>query len=258
VIKLTDSITLVGSGLAGLSAPTDANIYLIADGGDAVLVDSGSGIQPDLLLANIKAAGVDPGSVATVLHTHSHWDHARGAHAMKEALGVELAMHAAGHHILSDERFAQHLVTKTGFEPPPPVAVDRALADGDTMTIGSLRLTVLGTPGHTADSLSFLLEGGDRRVLFTGDMVQGEGTLGAMWFDSDLVGYRASLAKMVDVRPDALMPGHRMFTMANADAMLAKAVASMTGTIHGFVNDGPSFAPSWWLANYQQEVAERP
>jgi glyoxylase-like metal-dependent hydrolase (beta-lactamase superfamily II) len=258
VIKLTDSIALVGSGVAGLSAPTDANIYLISNGGDAVLVDSGSGIQPGLLLANIKAVGVDPESISTVLHTHSHWDHARGAHALKEALGVELAMHESGHHILSEERFATHLVTKTGFEPPPPVVVDQALADGDTLTVGSLLVTVLGTPGHTDDSLSFLVEGGDRRVLFTGDMVQGEGTLGAVWFDSDLVGYRTSLDKMVQARPDAIMPGHRMFTMANADAMLAKAVRSMTGTIHGFVSDGPPFAPSWWLANYQQEVAERP
>jgi hydroxyacylglutathione hydrolase len=258
MVKLTDSIHLVGSGVAGVSAPTDANIYLIANGGNAVLVESGSGINSELLLRNIKETGVDTDSISMIVHTHSHWDHARGAHEMTKLLGAPVAMQEAGRRVLRDERFANHLVTKTGFEPPPPVEIDIALSDGDTFDIGSLRLSVIATPGHTADSLSFLLDDGTRRSLFTGDMVQGEGTLGAMWFDSDLVGYRDSLAKMVDAKPHALLPGHRMFTLANADAMLDRAVKSMTGTIYEFVNTGPAFAPSWWLANHKQEVAQRP
>lgn len=258
MVKLTDSIHLVGSGVAGVSAPTDANIYLIANGGNAVLVESGSGINSELLLRNIKETGVDTDSISMIVHTHSHWDHARGAHEMTKLLGAPVAMQEAGRRVLRDERFANHLVTKTGFEPPPPVEIDIALNDGDTFDIGSMRLSVIATPGHTADSLSFLLDDGTRRSLFTGDMVQGEGTLGAMWFDSDLVGYRDSLAKMVDAKPDALLPGHRMFTLANADAMLDRAVKSMTGTIYEFVNTGPAFAPSWWLANHAKDVAHRP
>ena len=31
----------------------------------------------------------------------------------------------------------------------------------------------------------------------------------------------------------------------------------MTATWHGFVTDGSSFAPSWWLANYKGEVVDR-
>ena len=258
MVKLTDSIHLVGSGVAGVSAPTDANIYLIANGGHAVLVESGSGINSELLVRNIKETGVDPDTISMIVHTHSHWDHARGAHEMTTLLGAPIAMQEAGRRVLTDERFAEHLVTRTGFEPPPPVDIGIALNDGDTFEIGSLRLSVIATPGHTADSLSFLLDDGTRRSLFTGDMVQGEGTLGAMWFDSDLVGYRNSLAKMVEAKPHALFPGHRMFTLANADAMLDRAVKSMTSTIYEFVNTGPAFAPSWWLANHKKDVAQRP
>lgn len=258
MIRLTRSVHMVAGGSAGLSAPTDANCYLIADGGQAILVDAGSGINTEQILANVKAAGVDPGTIGIVLNTHSHWDHARGDNDMNRLLGCPVGMHSSGLGVLSDERWGNHLVTKTGFEPPPAVENVQSLADGDTFEIGELQLRAIHTPGHTTDSMSFLLEEDGKRILFTGDMVQGDAALGAMWFDSDLVGYRTSLARMQETEPHAIMPGHKMFTLANGDAWLAHAVRTMTATWHGFVTDGPSFAPSWWLANYKGEVVNRP
>jgi hydroxyacylglutathione hydrolase len=258
MIKLTSSVYLVGAGSAGLSAPTDANTYLVASAGSAVLIDAGSGLNSEQILANVKAAGVDPSTIGLVLNTHSHWDHARGDYDMHRLLGAPIGMHEAGHSVLTDQRWSQHLVTKTGFEPPPPVTPEVTVHDGDVFEVGDLQLTAVYTPGHTTDSVSYLLEQDGRRLLFTGDMLLGDGALGAMWFDSDLVGYRNSLARMQELEPHAILPGHRMFTLANGDAMIAHAVQTLTATWHGFVTDGPSFAPSWWLANYKGEVVNRP
>jgi ribonuclease/clavin/mitogillin len=258
MIKLTPSVYLIASGAAGLSAPTDANAYLIANGGSAVLVDAGSGINSEQILSNIKAVGIDPATISVVLNTHSHWDHARGDHDMHGLLGCSIGMHEAGKTVLTEQRWQSHLVTKTGFAPPPAVTADVTVHDGDVFEIGDLQLRAVYTPGHTDDSVSYLLEENGRRLLFTGDMLLGDGELGATWYDSDHIAYRNSLARMEELAPDAILPGHRMFTLANGDAMIAHATKAMTSTWHGFVNDGPSFAPSWWLANYKGEVVDRP
>jgi glyoxylase-like metal-dependent hydrolase (beta-lactamase superfamily II) len=258
MIKLTPTVSMVAGGSAGLSAPTDANCYLISHGDSAVLIDAGSGINTERILQNIKEVGVDPSTISVVLNTHSHWDHARGDNDMNRLLGCPVGMYSTGHSVLTDERWSNHLGTKTGFEPPPAVDSVTAIKDGQVYEIGDVRLTAVYTPGHTADSMSFLLDEDGNRILFTGDMVQGDAALGAVWFDSDLVGYRNSLARMQETRPNSIMPGHKMFTLANGDAWLAHAVKTMTATWHGFVTDGPSFAPSWWLANYKGEVVNRP
>jgi glyoxylase-like metal-dependent hydrolase (beta-lactamase superfamily II) len=257
MIKLTPSVSLVASGAAGVSAPTDANAYLISNGGTAVLIDAGSGLNPEQILQNIKAVGVDPATIGLVLNTHSHWDHARGDYGLQQALGCSIGIHESGHAVLSEQRWQSHLVTKTGFEPPPAVTADVSVKDGDVFDIGELQLRAVYTPGHTDDSMSFLLEESGRKLLFTGDMLQGDGGIGATWFDSDHIAYRNSLLRMEQLAPDAIMPGHRMFTLSNADAWIAHATKIMTATWHGFVTDGPSFAPSWWLANYKGEVVDR-
>src|SRR3712207_4425174 len=61
------------------SAPVHVNIPLIRTGSDLVLVDNGSGsnfqASAGKLGANLKAAGVDPGSITKVVFTHAHPDH---------------------------------------------------------------------------------------------------------------------------------------------------------------------------------------
>ena len=86
--------------------------------------------------------------------------------------------------------------------------------------IGELRLRAVYTPGHTDDSKSFLLEEDGRKLLFTGDMLQGDGGIGATWFDSDHIAYRNSLLRIEQPTPDAILPGHRMFTLSIADAWI--------------------------------------
>ena len=61
---------------------TAVNAFLVYSAGRLALIETGSGnyLQPTAgkVLANIKAAGVDPGDIEAVLLTHMHPDHSAG------------------------------------------------------------------------------------------------------------------------------------------------------------------------------------
>jgi glyoxylase-like metal-dependent hydrolase (beta-lactamase superfamily II) len=81
-----------------------------------------------------------------ILMTHNHMDHTAALAELKSALDVPLAAHAAD---------ADRL----------PIPADMMLADGETITFGNIRLSVIHTPGHTPGSLCFYTEG----YLISGD-----------------------------------------------------------------------------------------
>jgi glyoxylase-like metal-dependent hydrolase (beta-lactamase superfamily II) len=64
---------------------------------------------------------------------------------------------------------------------------------------------VLATPGHTADSLSFLLEGDG---VLTGDTVLGRGTTVVAHPDGVLADYLRSLQRLRELGPLTVLPGH--------------------------------------------------
>src|SRR5213078_354737 len=81
--------------------------------------------------------------VRFVIDTHTHADHFSASRRIAERLGAMTVMHRAS--------------------PAPGVAM--RVDDGESIVIGKLRLQVLHTPGHTADSMCLVAE--DR--VFTGD-----------------------------------------------------------------------------------------
>jgi glyoxylase-like metal-dependent hydrolase (beta-lactamase superfamily II) len=77
---MTPVIQVGGGALGGgLSHAADCNVYLVRAGGRAVLIDAGSGLGPEQLADNVRAAGVEPDRVEAVLLTHAHLDHSGGA-----------------------------------------------------------------------------------------------------------------------------------------------------------------------------------
>ncbi len=122
--------------------PFNNNCYLLRDSsGETLLVDAAG--DPEVLL------GLLDGPLVGVVETHGHWDH-------WQALAEVVA--ATGAPVLATEADAPDL----------PVEVDRFLADGDVVTVGSHALTAITLVGHTPGSvaLHYAPEGGH---LFTGD-----------------------------------------------------------------------------------------
>jgi glyoxylase-like metal-dependent hydrolase (beta-lactamase superfamily II) len=163
------------------------NTYLIAEPGSAtaVVVDPGPDDEAHLLrvLAIAERAGQ---RIAAIILTHGHPDHSAGARTLAGLAGVGVRA--------VDPAF------RLGSEGLPPGAV---------VTDGGCEIEVLGTPGHTADSVSLYLRA-DQAVL-TGDTVLGRGTT-VLADDGSLRDYLASLDRLralADSAPLAtLLPGH--------------------------------------------------
>lgn len=150
--------------------------------GRSVVVDPGP--LDEMHLAAVAAVA---GDVAVVLLTHGHLDHSEGARAFAERVGCGVrALDPAWRH---------------GGE---------GLHDGDVVSVGELEIRVVGTPGHTSDSLSFLLPA--EQVVLTGDTVLGRGTTVVAHPDGQLAAYLESLRRLRDLAErhevEAIWPGH--------------------------------------------------
>lgn len=84
--------------------------------------------------------------------------------------------------------------------------VARLLSDGETLSLAGHLIEVVGTPGHTADHLSFALP--DAGLLLTGDHVMGWSTSVVIPPDGSMAAYRASLDKLLRRNDRLFLPGH--------------------------------------------------
>jgi glyoxylase-like metal-dependent hydrolase (beta-lactamase superfamily II) len=160
----------------------------------AVVVDPGPDDETHL------RALADAGPVELVLVTHRHADHTAGGARLHELTGAAVRAADPAH--------------CHGGEP---------LLAGEAMEVAGLRVETLATPGHTADSVSFLVTRGElsdargpggeapseRSVVLTGDTVLGDGTTVVCEPDGSLRDYLASLDVLEQVG-DGLrgLPGH--------------------------------------------------
>jgi glyoxylase-like metal-dependent hydrolase (beta-lactamase superfamily II) len=192
------------------------NVYVIRSGDEALLIDFGSGA----VLDELPALGIS--RVAAIWLTHHHRDQGQGLsrvaargipiwvpHAEQD-LFAEVAAHWQAREIYNSYNNRQDR-----FSLLEPVPVAGTLTDYAVQTCGGRQFTIVPTPGHTAGSLSVLVEVDRRRVAFTGDLIAAPGktwSLAALqWGYSDACGAAASIVSLLDLRdraPDWLLPSH--------------------------------------------------
>ncbi|MGZ4448102.1 MAG: MBL fold metallo-hydrolase [Nocardioides sp.] len=132
----------------------------------SVVVDPGPSV-----LAHLDAVAEAAGDVGLVLLTHHHHDHSEAAREFAERVGCGVR--------------ALDPAYRLGTE---------GLGDGDVVEVDGLEVRVVGTPGHTADSLSFLLPA--EGAVLTGDTVLGRGTTVVAHPDGQLGAYLGSLDRL--------------------------------------------------------------
>ena len=133
--------------------PIGTNCYLLQDEESGLLAVIDPGDDWERILHQIKKLG---GEVKYILLTHGHYDHTTGVPDLVKALpGVQVYIHQADANGAGSQLF-----------PLASQVKDLNYYDeGDTLTLGSLTIEVLHTPGHSKGSVT--LKVGD--VLFTGD-----------------------------------------------------------------------------------------
>jgi hydroxyacylglutathione hydrolase len=240
------SVYMVGGGGVGLSHPCDSHVYVIENNGVAALIDAGSGITPKKIRDRITEDGIQISSIKTVILTHSHWDHGRGASWWVAETGARLAVHRLGVPTLEKTLWPTSHVERHGAV-SHPVQVHQPLEDGDEIRVGDIALTVVHTPGHSDDSISLYAKLGDQSILFGGDTCFAEGGHGTVNADTDFRAYRASVRRLDAMKIDVLFPGHKHFVLSRAFSHIALLEKKMSGSWTDVVASRVPFFPTWWL-----------
>jgi glyoxylase-like metal-dependent hydrolase (beta-lactamase superfamily II) len=156
-----------------------------------VVVDPGPLLEPHL------AALAGAGSVELALVTHRHPDHTGGLARFRELTGAP-----------SRGGLPEFSV---GGGADGDGATVEPLAGGEIISAAGLRIEALATPGHTADSVCFVVSDGSSSVVLTGDTVLGRGTTVLAEPDGSLRDYLASLDRLSALGlpgPVLGLPGH--------------------------------------------------
>jgi glyoxylase-like metal-dependent hydrolase (beta-lactamase superfamily II) len=179
--------------------PLATNVHVLADerSREAIAIDTAI---PSLAWIRDELAA-RAWTLRLIVSTHGHWDHTGDNAAVAEHTGAEIAVHP-----LDRDALVNPEPLWAPFEIPPSVpAVE--LAEGGEVRFGSVRLTILHTPGHTPGSVC--LQAVDEGLLFSGDTLFAGG-----WGRVDLPGGSAeeiveSLSRLADLEaPTAVLPGH--------------------------------------------------
>lgn len=142
------------------------------------VVDPGPDDPEHLSRVSRAVEGAEEG---VVLVTHGHPDHAAGAPSLARLTGFSVAGRIPG--------------------------ADRALGDGDRVSVDGGWIEVVETPGHARDHLAFL--DGRSRELFVGDLLLGEGA--TTWvgeYPGCVADYLRSLDRVEALSPRRLHPAH--------------------------------------------------
>jgi glyoxylase-like metal-dependent hydrolase (beta-lactamase superfamily II) len=164
--------------------PGGVNAFLVI-GSRPVIVDAGiPGSAPQIIDA-LAREGFAPDSVALIVVTHAHVDHAGDAWELKQASCAPVAVHrldaaalAAGISapVRGRTAQAQRMLEGLGTAISPPFhGVQAEVIVGEKYSLEGLGVagTLIHTPGHTDGSLTLVLDSGE---VIVGDLIGGYGS----------------------------------------------------------------------------------
>ena len=189
--------------------PLACNCTIVADEatGDAIVVDGGDGV--DEAVARLKRHGW---RAKYLVHTHAHIDHIGDLGRLRDLTGASGLLHPGDLPLYAALPLQARWIGIA--HPPPVVALDGELHDGDSLELGSLRCRVLHTPGHTPGSVCFEISDGKTLQLLTGDTLFagsiGRWDLGGTSMEDIVHSIRTKLLPFEDATP--VLPGHGPFT----------------------------------------------
>lgn len=242
--------------------------FLLADGDDLALVETGPGSTLAALEAGVAEAGFALPQLTAVAVTHVHLDHAGAAGAvLARAPRATLYVHPRGAaHMVDPGKlvasatriYGEHMDRLWGAVEAVPASRVRALDDGARVPCGARRLVALHTPGHAVHHVA--LHDEDLGDVYTGD-VAGVRLAGAPYVrpptpppDVDLDAWRTSVARLRAVGARRLLLTH-FGAVADVDWHLDDLLARLfewSGWIEGRLE-----APGADAAGVVDALAER-
>jgi len=163
-----------------------------------IIIDPGGKV--DKILTEVKNYNLD---IELILNTHSHRDHTMGNDLIKKATGAKIVIHKFEKDLISSSQSSFDMPTYN-YEPSPPA--DIIIEEEQIITVGTLDINIIHTPGHTPGGLCYLIDDN----LFTGDtlFVGDSGRTDLPGGDRSQLG--KSIRKLMNMLSDdvSIWPGH--------------------------------------------------
>jgi glyoxylase-like metal-dependent hydrolase (beta-lactamase superfamily II) len=151
--------------------------YLLRGDDGWIVFDTSLPRSERTILHALQACGGQPGDIRLILLSHGHPDHAGSAAALRALTGAKVAIHpgdvnlvrTGSRQIPPTRSLADHLIrgllgVGALFLRTQPVEPDVLLTDGQRLDGFGLGARVVHTPGHTAGSISLVLDTGEALI----------------------------------------------------------------------------------------------
>ncbi len=204
------------------------NVYLIDGGKEFLLIDIGFLDTVEEIVDLIRQMDFNLSTCKMVIATHADVDHIQGLARAKDLLKTKVAAHPLSVAPLEtgDDVLTYASIKAQGIElEMPRCKVDVLLNEGDVIDVGSLKVEVWHTPGHTASQLSFKLG----NLLFSGDNIYKDSCVGVIdaHHGSSIPDFLKSLERITKDDSEFLLPSHGpVFRRDNR--ILKKAIDRLT------------------------------
>jgi glyoxylase-like metal-dependent hydrolase (beta-lactamase superfamily II) len=185
------------------------NVYLIDGGSEFLLIDIGYMETVDEIVELIRKMDFNLSRCKMVIATHADADHIQGITRARDLMKSKVAGHPLSVEPLEtgDEIMTYATIKAQDFAIPMPCCkVDVVLNEGDIIDVGTQKVQVWHTPGHTAGQLSFKLG----KLLFSGDNIYKDSCVGVIdaHHGSNIPDFLGSLNRIVKDDSEYLLPSH--------------------------------------------------
>ena len=178
----------------------EVNCYVLAEdkNGKGIIIDPGD--EEGFILNKIREDNLD---ILYIVATHGHIDHIGAIESVEKATGAKFLIHSLDVPYLKDPRLNLSYLTgypRTFFLSYTPVE------DGDELQVGSLRIRILHTPGHTPGSICLKVD----KCVFSGDTLFAGGIGRVDFPGGDFATLKSSIKEKIFVLPPEIkvLPGH--------------------------------------------------
>ncbi len=196
-----------------------SNAYLVSYNETSILIDTGKASAYRRLYKNLKNPEIC-GNITHLILTHTHFDHCQSAKQIKEDFQCRIIVseHASGpimkgySKIPGGTLFLTKPIAKLGqiigkrHYDYPPFAADNYVEDDHSYHIEPLDIKIINTPGHSADSVSIIV---NDEIAVVGDAMFGIFANSILPpFAEDKVKLIESWGKLLNTNCSLFLPGH--------------------------------------------------